>query len=150
MSEQANRFYEFGPFRLDSAERLLLRAGEVVPLAPKAFETLLALVEHHGRVLKKDELMKLIWPDTFVEEGNLAQHIFTLRRVLSDGQNGCQYIETIPRRGYCFVAEVKGTGDGLIVEDRAGASIVIDHGEETNMPVAGGRSLRGIWPGSVG
>lgn len=107
MSRQANRIYEFGAFRLDPAERLLLRSGEVVPMAPKAFETLLALVERHGRVWEKDELIKRIWPDTFVEEGNLAQHVFTLRRALNDGQNGSHYIETIPRRGYRFVADVK-------------------------------------------
>src|SRR5574341_168810 len=126
MSERSGHFYEFGPFRLDTNERLLLREGEVVPLPPKAFETLLALVEHHGRVLRKDELMKLIWHDTFVEEGNLAQHIFTLRRALARGQNGQQYNETVPRRGYCFVAEVKEELDrsaDLIGEERARAQI---------------------------
>ncbi|MGH9769956.1 MAG: winged helix-turn-helix domain-containing protein, partial [Blastocatellia bacterium] len=150
MSGQANHFYKFGPFRLDPVERLLLRAGEVVPLAPKAFETLLALVERHGRVWEKDELIKRIWPDTFVEEGNLAQHIFTLRRALSDGQNGCQYIETIPRRGYCFVAEVREERDDLIVDDPARPRANLDHEKETNAPATGGRSERKIGHRSAG
>lgn len=149
MSEQAHHFYEFGCFRLDPAERLLLRGGEVVPLAPKAFETLLALVERHGRVWEKDELIKRIWPDTFVEEGNLAQHIFTLRRALSHGQNGCQYIETIPRRGYRFVADVKDEWNGLNVEDRARSSVIIDREEKTNAPAVGGNSERKIERRSV-
>lgn len=142
MSEQANRIYEFGDFRLDPAERLLLRAGEVVPLAPKAFETLLALVERHGRVWEKDELIKRIWPDTYVEEGNLAQHVFTLRRALSDGQNGSQYIETIPRRGYRFIAGVKEELNAPIVEERGQKSAIIDAEGETY--VAGGNAGRKI------
>ncbi|MGH9753437.1 MAG: winged helix-turn-helix domain-containing protein [Blastocatellia bacterium] len=147
MNGQANRIYEFGAFRLDPSERLLLRAGEVVPMAPKAFETLLALVERHGRVWEKDELIKRLWPDTFVEEGNLAQHIFTLRRALSDGQNGTQYIETIPRRGYRFIADVKEECDDPIDEDRARANAVIDREGETN--AAGGKPGRKIKRGSA-
>ncbi len=137
MSEQSGHFYEFGPFRLDTVERLLLREGVVVPLAPKAFETLLVLVEHRGRVLKKDELMKLIWPDTFVEEGNLAQHIFTLRRALGDGQSGQQYIETMPRRGYCFVASVKEEWDRRVdpvVEKQTRESLIIEDEKDTGAP----------------
>ncbi|HKQ79651.1 MAG TPA: tetratricopeptide repeat protein [Blastocatellia bacterium] len=144
MSGQANHFYEFGPFRLDPAERLLLRAGDIVPLAPKAFETLLALVERHGRVWQKEELIKRIWPDTFVEEGNLAQHIFTLRRALTDGQNGCQYIETIPRRGYCFVAEVREEWNDPIVDEHAPTSVIIDQKEAPNSPAADRSSKRRI------
>jgi DNA-binding winged helix-turn-helix (wHTH) protein/TolB-like protein/Tfp pilus assembly protein PilF len=140
MNGQTNRFYEFGAFRLDPAERLLLRAGEVVPLAPKAFETLLALVERHGRVWEKDQLIKRIWPDTYVEEGNLTQHIFTLRRALSDGQNGSQYIETIPRRGYRFVADVREEWDAPIVEERARMSAIID--PEGEASAAGGKTGR--------
>ncbi|HEX2491709.1 MAG TPA: tetratricopeptide repeat protein [Blastocatellia bacterium] len=147
MSGKSKRIYEFGSFRLDPVERLLLRAGEVVPMAPKAFETLLALVERHGRVWEKDDLIKRIWPDTFVEEGNLAQHIFTLRRALSDGQNGSQYIETIPRRGYRFVAEVREERDDTIDEDHTRASAVIDSGGETN--AAGGEPRGKIKPGSA-
>jgi Tol biopolymer transport system component/DNA-binding winged helix-turn-helix (wHTH) protein len=100
---QPRRLYEFGPFLLDAVERRLLQDGREVALAPKVFETLLVLVENSGCILEKDELMKLLWPDSFVEEGNLAQNIFVLRRTL--GAN--HYIETIPRRGYRFNADVR-------------------------------------------
>ncbi len=99
-------FYEFGPVRLDVNERLLLRDGEIIPLTPKAFDTLLVLVQSRGRILEKDELMQKIWPDTFVEEVNLAHHVSALRKALGDGQNGEQYIQTVPRRGYRFTAKV--------------------------------------------
>ncbi|MGC9969808.1 MAG: tetratricopeptide repeat protein [Bryobacteraceae bacterium] len=99
MPEQPKRIYEFGPFRFDADDHLLLRAGEVVPLAPKAADTLLALLAHRGHVLEKGELMKIVWPDTFVEEGGLARNISILRKVLGE-----EYIETIPKRGYRFVA----------------------------------------------
>ncbi|MCI0339511.1 MAG: winged helix-turn-helix domain-containing protein [Acidobacteria bacterium] len=134
MQGQDRHFYEFGPFHLDPNERLLLRQGEVVPLAPKAFETLLVLVEHHGHVLCKDELMKIIWPDTIVEEGNLTQHIFTLRRVLGEGHGEQHYIETIPRRGYRFVAGVKDDWDKrteLIVEEHTHSNVTNEDQEET-------------------
>ena len=107
MSLQPNHFYEFGPFRLDIAERLLLRDGEVVPLTPKAFDLLLVLVEHHGRLLGKDELIKAVWSDTFVEEGNLSWYVSHLRKALGDSENGQRYIETMPKRGYRFVAQVR-------------------------------------------
>jgi DNA-binding winged helix-turn-helix (wHTH) protein/TolB-like protein/Tfp pilus assembly protein PilF len=105
MSNPVKQFYELGPFRIDVANRLLLRDGEPLPLTPKAVDTLLALVQHSGQVLNKEELMKLVWPDTVVEEGNLTQNIYLLRKTLSEGSNGRNYIETIPRRGYRFVGE---------------------------------------------
>src|SRR5262245_46637654 len=105
MGSQQNQIYEFGPYRLDAAERLLMRDGDVVPLQPKVFDLLLALVERHGRLLEKDELMKLVWPDAIVEEANLANNISILRKTIS--VNGCQFIETAPKRGYRFVAAVK-------------------------------------------
>lgn len=107
MSLQPNHFYEFGPFRLDVAERLLLRDGEVVSLTPKDLDLLLALVAQHGRLLGKDELLKAVWPDTFVEEGNLSWHVSHLRKALGEGENGEHYIETVPKRGYRFVADLK-------------------------------------------
>src|SRR5262249_45866741 len=107
MSLQTKHIYEFGPFRLDATEHLLLRDGESVPLQPKAFDLLLALVERHGRLLEKGELLKKVWPDTFVEEANLASNISLLRKALGDGENGHRYIETAPKRGYRFVADVK-------------------------------------------
>jgi Tol biopolymer transport system component/DNA-binding winged helix-turn-helix (wHTH) protein len=104
MSEQIKHFYEFGPFRLDIGQRILLRDGKHVPLPPKALETLVALVESGGHILDKDDLLKRIWPDTFVEEVNLAKKVSDLRKVL--GKESGQYIETIPKRGYRFVANV--------------------------------------------
>jgi TolB-like protein/tetratricopeptide (TPR) repeat protein len=100
-------FYEFGPFRIDPAERLLLREGKSVPLTPKAFETLLALVQNSGHVLTKDKLMREVWQDTYVEEANLTQNVFTLRKVLGESRDGRQYIETVPRLGYRFAATVR-------------------------------------------
>ncbi len=99
--------YEFGAFRLDAAERLLLRDGAVVPLTPKAFEVLLALVEQPGKLLEKERLLQSVWPDSFVEEKNLADNIFKLRKALGEGENGQKFIETIPKRGYRFVAAVR-------------------------------------------
>ncbi|HEV2667728.1 MAG TPA: winged helix-turn-helix domain-containing protein, partial [Blastocatellia bacterium] len=107
MNQPAKCFYEFGPFRLDTAERLLLRNGEEVSLTPKVFDLLLVLVENGGHILEKDELMKAIWPDAVVEEANLTRNISTLRKALGESQDARQYIETIPWRGYRFVASVR-------------------------------------------
>jgi eukaryotic-like serine/threonine-protein kinase len=107
MSSPAKHLYEFGPFRLDTAERILLRDGHPVSLTPKAYEVLLALVRRAGHIVEKDELMRDIWADAFVEEGNLTHHIFTLRKALGEGSNAREYIETIPRRGYRFVSRVQ-------------------------------------------
>ena len=106
MQEQAQPIYEFSDFRLDPARRLLLCNGKPVPLGARALDTLILLVQNKGRVLEKDELLKTLWPKTFVEEGNLSQNIFILRKALGDGQNGRSFIQTIPRRGYAFVGEV--------------------------------------------
>ena len=106
MSQQDNRSYEFGRFRVKVAERVLLRDGEIVPLTPKVFDILLTLVEKSGQVVSKDELMKRVWPDTYVEEGNLTQNISLLRKALGETPEGTQFIETVPRRGYRFVAKI--------------------------------------------
>ena len=97
---------EFGPFRVDFSERLLLCNGKAVPLAPRVFETLVILLENRGHILEKDELIKRLWPDTFVEESNLAQNICQLRKALEIGACGREYIETIPKRGYRFAMDV--------------------------------------------
>src|SRR5438128_11140852 len=110
MSQTLRHLYEFGPFRLDATERLLLRDEHHIPLTPKAFETLLVLVEHGGHVIDKDELIKKVWPDTFVEEVNLAKNVSCLRKILGEDQSA-QYIETIPKRGYRFVAHVREVCD---------------------------------------
>src|SRR5262245_36109207 len=107
MSHENNHFYEFGPFRLDATERLLLRAGETVALTPKAFDLLLVLVERRGHLLEKSELLKLVWSDTIVEEANLSYNISFIRKALGEGGNEQRYIETVPRRGYRFVAPVR-------------------------------------------
>lgn len=106
MSGQARVIYQFGPYRLDSAQHLLFRDDLVISLAPNAAETLVVLVENHGRLVEKDELMKAVWPDTFVEEANLTVHISALRKLFQDQSHPEGYIETIPRRGYRFVAPV--------------------------------------------
>jgi Tol biopolymer transport system component/DNA-binding winged helix-turn-helix (wHTH) protein len=103
---------EFGPFRLDPVKRLLLRNGEAVAISPKAFDVLLTLVESGGEVVSKDDLMKRVWPDSFVEEGNLTYNISLLRRALGERANEHQYIVTVPGRGYRFVAAVCETHDG--------------------------------------
>lgn len=100
-------FYEFGPFRLDKRERLLLRNGEPVQLTAKVFDLLLLLVGNRGRALTKDELMQRLWPDTVVEENNLTVNMSALRKVLGDDSSQPLYIETIPRHGYRFVADVQ-------------------------------------------
>ena len=105
MSQQESQSYEFGRFRLKTAERVLLREGELVPLTPKVFDILVTLVEHGGQVVAKDDLMKRVWPNTFVEEGNLTQNISLLRKALGESPGGVQFIETVPRRGYRFVAD---------------------------------------------
>jgi len=108
MNRQTTKhFFEFGRFRLDPTERVLSTDGRPVPLTLKAFETLLALVENSGHVLEKDELLKRVWPSTFVEEGTLAQNIATLRKALGEGPDQRSYIETVPRRGYRFSAAVE-------------------------------------------
>lgn len=106
MHKTDTHLYEFGAFQLDAAERLLLRDGAVVPLTPKAFDVLLALVEQPGKLLEKEMLLHAVWPDSFVEEKNLADNVFKLRKALGEGENGQKFIETIPKRGYRFVAAV--------------------------------------------
>lgn len=107
MSEPTRHVYRFGPFELDVLARRLARDGQGLSVTPKALELLLLLVEHRGRLLEKGELMRRLWPDTFIEEANLTQQIFTLRKQLGEQPNGGAYIETVPRRGYRFAAEVE-------------------------------------------
>ena len=108
---RSDNLFQFGPFYLDAGERVLLRDGRLVPLPAKALSTLLVLVRRNGHVVEKDVLMKEVWPDEYVEEGNLAQHIFMLRKALGENTESPGYIETIPRRGYRFVAALKEIED---------------------------------------
>jgi TolB-like protein/DNA-binding winged helix-turn-helix (wHTH) protein/Tfp pilus assembly protein PilF len=107
---ETNGFCDFGPYRLDRTSRVLLRGNAVVPLTPKVLDTLAVLIDHRGEVVSKEELLKAIWPDTFVEEGNLAQNVSVLRKALGQDGGNTRYIETVPKRGYRFVAEV-GTAE---------------------------------------
>src|SRR5215510_6551125 len=133
MNPQEVRYYEFGPFCIDAARHLLLRNGVLVPLTPKAFETLLVLVQRHGQVVEKEDLLKEIWPDTFVEEGSLARNVSMLRKALGEGPTEHQYIETVPRRGYRFVANVRELQEeikSLVVERHTFARIATEEEEE--------------------
>ncbi|HEV2348284.1 MAG TPA: winged helix-turn-helix domain-containing protein [Terriglobia bacterium] len=130
---ETGQFYDFGPFRLDAHKHLLLRANQTVALTPKALDTLLLLVENSDRVMEKDELMKTLWPNSFVEEANLAQHISTLRKVLGESPGDHHYIVTVPGRGYQFVAEVRAeceaSDDELIVEKRTVSRIIVEENQ---------------------
>lgn len=102
-----NKAFEFGPFRLEVRERRLTHDGYAVPLRGRVFDTLHVLVSRHGRLVTKDELMAAVWPDSVVEETNLNHNICVLRRALGEKVTGQKYVETVPRQGYRFVAEVK-------------------------------------------
>lgn len=128
MSSENSHIYEFGPFRLDAASRVLTRDGEPVALTPKAVETLLALVERCGRVVSREELMREVWPDAFVEENNLSVNVSALRKALGTTPEGKPYIETHARRGYRFAAGVRRVEKadfGLTVERGTREQIVV-------------------------
>ena len=128
MSNQGKELYEFGPFRLDPGKRLLLRDNQPVPLQLKAFETLLVLIRNSERVVLKDDLMKAVWPDTFVEEANLAQNVFVLRKILGAKVGDHRYIDTIPGRGYRFTEKVRiiSEEESLVVESHSRTRVVIE------------------------
>ena len=139
MGQQDNHSYEFGRFRLNVAERVLLRDGEAVPLTPKVFDILVALVENGGQIVSKDDLMKRVWPNVFVEEGNLTQNISLLRKALGETPGGAQFIETVPRRGYRFAADVSHAGNGAhesAIETRIASSPSVSI-HNTNSQLAG-------------
>lgn len=134
--------YEFGPFCLDPVKRVLLRDGAPVPLTPKAFDTLLVLVQSNGRPLSRDDLMQAVWPDSFVEEGNLTQNIFVLRKALGSGD---RYIVTLPGRGYQFVEKVREVEPEKQESKKEGSA------EEARPSVAVGQAqsrggLGWVWP----
>ena len=134
MSKEIKHFYEFGAFRIDTVNRLLLSNGEPVALKAKAIDTLLLLIEHNGQVVEKDDLMHDLWPDSFVEEGNLTQNIYMLRKALGDGR----YIETIPRRGYRFAADVKqwdeAPSDLILIREKTKTSLSYEEEFEHEPP----------------
>src|ERR1700739_1487026 len=122
------RFYNFGLFRVDADRRLLLRGGEAVPLTPKAFDILLGLVRIRARVVEKNELMTLVWPNTSVEENNLTRNISTLRKVLEESPNQHRFIVTIHGRGYQFAGDTPEeiAGTAVVYERHARAQVLIE------------------------
>ncbi|MBI3649522.1 MAG: winged helix-turn-helix domain-containing protein [Acidobacteria bacterium] len=131
-------YFEFGEFQLEVKERALLRRGEPLPLTPKAFDTLVALVENAGSLVEKDELMRAVWPDAFVEEGGLARNISVLRKVLGPDATGQPYIETVPKRGYRFTAQVRERMDEsaeFIFEQSAISQTVEIHQDYANAEI---------------
>jgi DNA-binding winged helix-turn-helix (wHTH) protein/tetratricopeptide (TPR) repeat protein len=124
--------YEFGPFHMDPDKQILLRGNDPVPVTPKAFETLLVLVRRSREVVSKEELLKEVWPNSFVEESNLSQNIFLLRKALGDTAENRQYIVTLPGRGYRFAAPVRTVteqGEALVAQARTRTQIVIEENE---------------------
>lgn len=105
--QSASQIYEFGAFRLEVRERRLLRNGQPVPLRAKVFDTLLTLVANHGSLVTKDTLIRAVWPDAVVEEGNLAHNMVVLRKALGDKDTDQHHVETVPGKGYRFVASVR-------------------------------------------
>ena len=135
MSKLLNQLYEFGEFQLDVAERLLRHGEKLVPLTPKAFETLLVLVRRAGHLVEKDDLMKQVWADAFVEEANLARNIWTLRKALGDDQGAHHYIETVPKLGYRFVAPVRELTNeafDVLVRRQVRARVVTEEEEDSS------------------
>jgi len=127
------RFYLFDSFRVDVNERLLFKEDREVTLTPKVFDTLLVLLENSSHVMTKKELMQQVWPDSFVEENNLAQNISILRKALGKSRDGEQYIQTVPKRGYRFVGDVRATGgdeESVIVRERTRARIVVERDDD--------------------
>lgn len=150
MSKQINQIYEFGDFRLETAEQLLLHRGQPISLTPKAFDTLLVLVQSSGHLVEKDELMKRVWGDAFVEEANLARNVWALRKTLEDDNGEHRYIETVPKRGYRFIApvrEVASPDTGVLIQRRVRARIVSEEEETSEEPQV--RTKPTIPPGSV-
>ncbi len=139
MDRQIRHLYEFGGFRIDTRDRLLRRGGSVVPLKPKVVETLLVLIRRRGEVLEKEDLIRELWPNTFVEEGNLTQNIYELRRALGESPAAPAFIETVPRRGYRFIAEVNE-----VVENET------DHSPETVSRPERPRTTADIAPNTAG
>jgi Tol biopolymer transport system component/DNA-binding winged helix-turn-helix (wHTH) protein len=115
MAQDSNEIYELGPFRINAGERVLRRDGRIIPLTPKCFDTLLVLAQHSDSVVEKQRLMREVWPDSFVEESNLAQNIFVLRKTLGETAEGAKYIQTIPKRGYRLVVPAPETAPAVIL-----------------------------------
>lgn len=142
--------YDFGPFHLDCVQGVLLCEGKIVPLAPRVFAALAVLVERSGQVVKKSELMEMLWPDCFVEESSLTQSISILRKALGDSRSAPQYIETIPKRGYRFTEKVRAIqkgGSDFIVANRVTARIITE--EESDDPILSAENTNSLEPSEL-
>ena len=138
-------FYAFGAFRLDPQQKILLREGERIPLHPKTYATLLALLETGGEVISKDDLMERVWPGTFVEESNLSKNVSLLRKALSNGHDHSDYIETIPTIGYRFVEPVQHKAGGDAAMERNGDVVMPVEKEKLVVPAPSHRLW--LWSG---
>jgi DNA-binding winged helix-turn-helix (wHTH) protein len=144
MAKDTRILYEFGPFQMDPDKQILLRGNDPVAVTPKSFETLLALVRRSREVVSKEELLKEVWPNSFVEESNLSQNIFLLRKALGDTAENRQYIVTLPGRGYKFAATVRTVtehGEALVAQARTRTQIVIEQ-EQPDQAASAISSLR--------
>jgi DNA-binding winged helix-turn-helix (wHTH) protein/TolB-like protein/Flp pilus assembly protein TadD len=132
VERRQQRFHDFGPFRVDASRRLLLRDGDPVALTPKAFDILMVLLRNADRIVEKDELMKLVWPNTVVEENNLTRNVSSLRKALEEGPTDRRFIVTIPGRGYQFAAEVPlmAPESEIVFERHARAEVRIEETDE--------------------
>ena len=129
MTVEPKILYEFGPFRVDPEKQVLLREDLPVAISPKVFETLLILIRHSREVVSKEDLMKALWPDAFVEEANLSQNIFMLRKALGDTAEDRHYIVTLPGRGYRFAEQVRmvtQAGDEAVIESGLRAQVAAE------------------------
>ncbi len=134
--QSGNDRYEFGPFRIDAQREIVLRDGELVPLTPKTFQILLVLVRNNQELVTKDELMKAVWPDTFVEEANLSRNIFMLRKALGETPQDHRYILTVPGRGYRLAETVRA------VQDQEVKIVAAQHSKAQGPPDAASKSGR--------
>jgi DNA-binding winged helix-turn-helix (wHTH) protein/tetratricopeptide (TPR) repeat protein len=134
------QLYRFGGFQVDTQSRLLIRDGERVQIPPKSADLLIALLDRNGELVAKEELIDALWPNTFVEENNLAKHVFLLRKTLGENEGGAAYIETVPKRGYRFVGHVERTplSSGTLYETHhhAREQILIEETHSSTMPKA--------------
>src|SRR5579863_7353083 len=154
MGNAIKQLLEFGPFRVDPEQRLLLRDQQPIPLSPKAFDLLLVLASRGGQVVLKDDLMKQLWPDTFVEESNLGQHVFQLRKALGERPQDHTYIVTIPGRGYRFVPQVRTLDpdtEEIVVQTHSRSRVVIeqtvgvaDRSNAAGLELVPGRDLKAL------
>jgi eukaryotic-like serine/threonine-protein kinase len=159
MATGSKILYEFGPFRVDPEKQVLLRDNQPVSITPKTFETLLILVRHSREVVSKDALMKELWPDSFVEEANLSQNIFMLRKALGDTPEDRRYIVTLPGKGYRFVAEVRAVtqdGEDVIIASRSRSQVVLEQSDSApgetlaTLPAGAQRRLRWKYVVAIG